>query len=315
MPLPRVSVCIPVYNSAPFLREAIESVLSQDYGPYELLLVDDCSSDGSREIVASYAGRDPRIRVELNADNLGMVANWNHCLELCRGEYVHFLLGDDLLSSESALSLMTAELDRQPGVSLVASARHIVDSSSAVIRTVSRFHDATLPGRDVIVHCLEQARNLIGEPSVVMFRRRDADSGFDSRYRQYVDLEMWFRLLRLGELRYLDRPLAAFRNHDGQQTVSNVGQLLHIDEMLWLLRDFGGELAPLACWYLRRHQYARMWRQYRLGRGSREQFAAWLAAHAGPDRFPDRQLTLYRLAHPFWKLRMFLKKGLWRALR
>lgn len=312
---PRISVCMPIYNSAPYLREAVDSVLSQEGAAFELILVDDCSDDGSREIAQSYAGRDPRVRVMPNAANLGMVANWNRCLELCTGEYVHFLLGDDLLCGRDALALMAAELDRDPEIALVASARRIVDSVSQQLRMASSFRDCSIDGERLIRICLAEARNLIGEPSVVMFRRRDAGYGFDDRYRQFVDLEMWIRLLQRGSMRYLTAPLAAFRNHATQQTVANVGNLLHIDEMLWLLQAYGDILPMPALRYLKLHQLARMWRQHHQGRVAADRLENWLAQYVEPRRFRCLLLPIYRLLHPVWRLYLFVNRLTQRDIR
>src|SRR3954453_9924295 len=92
---PKVSVLIPTYNYARYLSEAIESVLEQEFQDYEVVIVDDCSQDESEEVIRRYAARDGRIRFHFNRPNLGMVANWNYCLSLARGEYVQFLFGDD----------------------------------------------------------------------------------------------------------------------------------------------------------------------------------------------------------------------------
>jgi glycosyltransferase involved in cell wall biosynthesis len=100
---PKISVCIPAYNNESFIAEAIESVLAQSFGDFELLVIDDCSLDRTRQIVASFATRDSRIVLLENSRNLGMVHNWNRCLKVARGEFIKFLFGDDLLSAPNAL--------------------------------------------------------------------------------------------------------------------------------------------------------------------------------------------------------------------
>lgn len=85
---PMVSVCIPVFNGARFISAAIESVLSQSYADYELLIIDNSSTDGTVGIARSAAGRDRRIRLLVNESNLGMVENWNRCLAEARGEFI-----------------------------------------------------------------------------------------------------------------------------------------------------------------------------------------------------------------------------------
>jgi glycosyltransferase involved in cell wall biosynthesis len=124
---PRVTVCIPAYNSARFLPEAIESVLKQSFVHFELLIIDDCSTDATMEIVSKYAAQDDRIVWRTNNRNLGMVENWNACLSQSRGEYIKYLFGVDLRVSSAALGDMVARLDADHTVSLVASARNLID--------------------------------------------------------------------------------------------------------------------------------------------------------------------------------------------
>lgn len=229
MSSPSISILLPTYNYARFLPEAIESVLAQDWTDYELLISDDRSTDGSADIIAAYAARDSRIRFYRQPANLGMVANWNWCLGQARGEYIKFLFGDDRLESPRALRLLRAALARHPSAALAASARSILNADSALVGLWDEFRHAGLhSGPAVVQRCLLETRNLIGEPSVTLFRRRDAARGFDPRYRQLVDLEFWFHLLEQGDFVYLPEPLCSFRRHTAQQSeqhaVAEVGK-------------------------------------------------------------------------------------------
>src|SRR5436309_15105082 len=117
---PKISVCIDSFNYGRFLSEAIESVLNQTCEDFELIISDDCSTDGSFEFAERYADQDSRVAVFRNTRNLGMVKNRNACLAQAGGEYVKWLHADDFLSSPQALGTMSAALDRNPAVSLVA---------------------------------------------------------------------------------------------------------------------------------------------------------------------------------------------------
>ena len=239
MTRPKISVCIPTYNYARYLPEAIESVLSQKCRDFEILIIDDNSSDATREVVGIYAARDDRIRFLVNPCNIGMVANWNLCLEQARGEYIHYLFGDDLLASSDALELMAAVLDDEPDVSLVCSARNVVDEHSTVMEVWSNFSDgARIPGIRVIRSCLFAGKNLIGEPSVVMFKKVQAGRGFNPAYRQLVDLEMWFHLLEQGDFANLATPLSSFRVHDFQQSALNAQETTTVDDLHLLFSDY-----------------------------------------------------------------------------
>ena len=96
---PLVSVCIPAYNSARYIRTTMESGLGQKYENIELVVVDDCSKDDTVEIVRSV--RDPRVRLVRNEKNLGMTGNWNKCLAEARGEYIKLICADDVLYEDS----------------------------------------------------------------------------------------------------------------------------------------------------------------------------------------------------------------------
>lgn len=212
---PKVSVCVPTFNYAVYLPSCIKSVLAQSFGDFELVVIDDCSADGTTEAMKRFLG-DLRVRYLANPVNLGMVGNWNRCLSEAEGEYVKFVFADDLLSS-----------------------RDIIDSESRVVRTLSHFRGAReLKGTDAINLCLYIQKNLIGETSVVMFRRRHSGRGFQPGYRQIVDLEMWFHLLEQGNLYYIDEPLSSFRVHPAQQTERNRDSLSSLADMERLLREY-----------------------------------------------------------------------------
>jgi glycosyltransferase involved in cell wall biosynthesis len=219
--LPTLSVLMPTYNYASYLAEGIESVLTQQFLDFELLVVDDCSSDQTADVVKAFCARDRRVRFLANPSNIGMVENWNRCLEQSRGEYIKFLFGDDKLSDPRALGKMISLLRDHPTAVLAASARRILDEQSNVTDTLRPLPEGCHNGRKVIARCLMQKANLVGEPSAVLFRRRDAQRGFDTKFRQIVDVEMWFHLLEQGDLAYTREPLCAFRQHARQQSRLN----------------------------------------------------------------------------------------------
>src|SRR5688500_6704463 len=90
-----ISVCIPTFNYGHFLGRAVESVLAQDHGDFELIVVDNASTDDTQAVLARYD--DPRLRVVRNPSNLGLFGNFERCLELAGGELVKFLASDDWL--------------------------------------------------------------------------------------------------------------------------------------------------------------------------------------------------------------------------
>ena len=188
----------------------------------EILLADDGSSDGSAALLENYAARDPRIRWWKNRQNLGLAGNWNCLLREARGEYIKFVFQDDKLLSATALGQMAQVMDEHPDVALVASASYIIDERSRILELRDYFRAGVSDGRQMVVRCLEQPANLIGEPSVVMFRRALAQRGFDGQLRHLLDVDMWFHLLEQGQFAHVSEPLCAFRKHAAQQTRVNL---------------------------------------------------------------------------------------------
>jgi len=93
--MPTVSVVVPNYNHARYLQQRIDSILSQTYQDFELILLDDCSTDHSRDILASYR-ENPKVRIEYNDENSGTVfKQWNKGVRMARGRYIWMAESDD----------------------------------------------------------------------------------------------------------------------------------------------------------------------------------------------------------------------------
>ncbi len=234
----KVSVLVPVCNGEAFLAECLESILAQDFADMEILIADDASTDGSVALVERYAARDSRIRWWKNPANLGLARNFNCCLRAAKGEYIKYVLQDDKLVSPQAILKMTEVLDHHPEVSLVSSMSQVLDEGSRVIELREYFELGIEDGRRVMVQCLERLSNLIGEPSVVMFRRAQAARGYDEQFHQLLDLDLWFHLLEQGRFAYVAEPLSAFRRHGAQQSEIHCQSGETEDEDLILLANY-----------------------------------------------------------------------------
>jgi len=235
---PLVSVLVPTYNYARFLPQAIESVLGQDHSDFELLISDDASQDESASIIQDYAEQDSRIRFQVHSTNLGMVPNWNWCLQNARGKYIKFLFGDDRFTAPHALRKLTEMLENNPSAVLATSARRIINEYSEPITIWDHIRAEGLHhGLEMARKCLFASQNLIGEPSAVLFQASFARRPFNSRYQQIVDLEMWCYLLRSGDLVYTREALCDFRCHQAQQSEANRKLSLGNREQIYLLQD------------------------------------------------------------------------------
>jgi glycosyltransferase involved in cell wall biosynthesis len=236
---PTISVCIPTFNHAHFLKDAVESVLAQTFADFELVIVDNCSTDSTRELVSKYVEADSRVTYICNDINVGPQENLNRCLRYSTGKYVKILCADDLLEP-TCLEESLRVLEEGENVVLAASARQIVDEQLHLIRvagySVKNVHVA---GRDMIGYSLFNG-NYIGEPSAVIFRRDGAERGFDTSYRLLIDLEMWLHLLEKGNMAYIGTPLCRFRFYGAQETNKVISSLDFIDEEVRLYKKYIG---------------------------------------------------------------------------
>jgi glycosyltransferase involved in cell wall biosynthesis len=235
--LPPVSICIPVYNGASYLEAALASAIRQTWANLEILVVDDGSNDASVEIIQRFTAGDRRIRLVRNDQNLGLVCNWNRCLELAQGEWIKFLFQDDLLESnciEEMLAANTANHD------LVTCARtfQIEDDADPEQRRFFERKVVTLASLGIRTGAVEPARmltildrqmptiNVIGEPTVVLFRKSliRRYGLFSPTLRQLCDWEFWLRIVVNQPFTYVDRPLVRFRIHGQAASAQNLGR-------------------------------------------------------------------------------------------
>ncbi len=299
---------MPTYNYAQYLPQAIESVLGQIYNDFELLIIDDASCDSTREVVRGYAAVDDRIVYAENERNMGMVENWNLCLSRAKGTYIKFLFGDDLLGHPEALGRMVSAMESDDEVSLVGSPRLIIDENSQVLGRVSNFPEwSVFTGTDVVRDCLSDLRNpnLIGEPSVVMFRASLATAGFNPAYHQLVDLEMWFRLLEKGRYVHLGEALSIFRVHGKQQTSKNVLSLAYMDDLAllfdeYLQKEYIG-FGTLRKTFLAYHQFYKIWKKARQKKIDKETARRKILSRYRPWEF-YAIMPIYKLYSPLFKI-------------
>ena len=277
---PKISVCIPVKNGGKFLPLAIDSVLSQCFEDMELIIVDNCSTDGTGEWVKQKAAEVDKIRFFRNAVDIGMTRNFNASLGYATGEYVKFLCADDLLSPGS-LKRMADALDVDTSATVAVGARRLIDDKGATI-AVQRYaaKEASVPGERAINRCLF-GKNYIGEPSAVMFRKSAAKRGFSESFSHLVDLEMWFHLLEQGRLISLSEEVCSIRRHAGQMTHENTQSGALLDDNVSLFEQYG------------QRPYVRPSRAKTLSRKARIAYLVWMCKDGISAEKRDSVLTRY----------------------
>lgn len=206
--MPKVTVLMPVYNAEPYLREAIDSILSQTFTDFEFLIIDDGSTDGSRDIVDSYD--DMRIVTAPNAENEGLVASLNKGIELADGSYIAIMHADDICMPDR-LERQVARLDENPDVSLVAAKAVLIDEAG--VETGYWQLDQLYTHNDQIRDMLPRT-NCIVHPSVMIRRSVARVYRYDGRQHATEDYDLWLRLAADNHrIEKIDGILVKYRVH------------------------------------------------------------------------------------------------------
>lgn len=187
-PQPRVSVVMPVYNEERFLREAVDSILSQTFTDFEFIIIDDGSTDGTPDILAQYAQRDSRVRV-FRQENSGLVRSLNRAVALSRGEYVARMDADDI-SLPKRLATQVRWLDSNPEIASLATRTDEIDENGRVVKRGDRY-----VGSAFIRRTLLRGYSILYHGSV-MFRRVcfDRVGGYREEFKRAEDYDLWLRM-------------------------------------------------------------------------------------------------------------------------
>lgn len=215
--LPTVSVHMLTYNSASFVREAINSILQQDYPGLQIVISDDASRDDTTEIIREYECKYPGIfTVNLNAKNLGITKNANAALSLCTGEFVAFHAGDDVMLPNK-LHTQVAYFTAHPECVLCYHDLDIFDSDSG--KSIGRYNGYKHPARKGTVRQLIRHGCFAGGCSVMVRRAHLPLGGFNEEFPVASDWQMWIAtLLPGGEIGFIDNVLARYRRHSTNTT-------------------------------------------------------------------------------------------------
>ncbi len=211
---PRLSVCLPTYNGEAYVAEAVRSVLEQSYTDFELVAVDDGSSDRTLDILQTFS--DPRLRIYQNPQRRGIPGNWNVAVGLARGEYICVFHQDDVMLADN-LARKMALFDTDPGLSLVHSRAEAVVEAGAPERVAEWrekaetdfVEDGEAYFRKLLLH-----GDCICAPSVIVRREQLAVAGdFNETLGYACDYEMWMKLCLDGRVGFLHDTLVRYRWH------------------------------------------------------------------------------------------------------
>jgi glycosyltransferase involved in cell wall biosynthesis len=248
---PKVSVVVPSYNHARFLAQRLESILGQTFQDFELILLDDCSTDDSRSILLHYAD-DPRVGIEFNEVNSGSpFKQWNKGVRLAHGEYVWIAESDDY-ADEKLLERLVTVLDSEPQVVFANCRSWRVDADDRLDGYVDSdllTEDREKWTNDFNVEGREECRNTfvylnpVFNASSVLFRKAvyERVGGADESLRFCGDWKLWAAMSLTGRVAHIGDPLNYYRVHDASVTAKSQPESQAAAEYLrvirWILRQ------------------------------------------------------------------------------
>lgn len=217
-----VSVIIPVYNSAKYIAETMRSAINQTYKNIEIVLVDDCSKDNSKEIIESFMNENNNIIYFQQEKNRGAALSRNKALDLAKGRYVAFLDSDDLWYPEKIEKQL--HIMQEKNIAFCYTAYKIVDSKGSVIKNKTKIIE-----RAEYKNLLK--RTIISTPTVVIDRHLVGDLKMPNR-RTGQDYAYWLLLLRNVKVAYgIDEALVTVRIRNGSLSKNKFQNVIDVWEI------------------------------------------------------------------------------------
>ena len=221
---PLVSVLMPAHNSEKFISEAIESILRQSYHNFEFVILDDCSTDRTWNIIQEYAKKDQRIRAYCNEINLNIVKSRNKLFELANPETKYYAIFDsDDISMENRLAEEVKFLEQNPDYGAVGSHNFIIDENSNIIAKRKYHTDFERIKKSILI------RSPLSQPSVMVRKTVIDEIGgyiIEKKYNRARDYDLWVRIFHQSKITNLDDYLLQYRISDTQ------GKNTHLKETL-----------------------------------------------------------------------------------
>lgn len=242
--MPAVSVVVPNYNHARFLRHRIDTILGQTFQDFELILLDDCSTDDSRSILSEY-NSDCRSRVEFNEVNSGSpFKQWNKGVRLAQGKYVWIAESDDY-ADVRLLERLVGVLDSDSGITFAYCRSNCVTDDDRFGPFVDiHLSDSRRWTTDFCNDGTEACRNFflpdnpVANASAVVFRKDvyEQVGGADENLRLCGDWKLWAAMALRGKIAYLCEPLNFFRVHESSIRSKTQRAKAHVTEHLLVAR-------------------------------------------------------------------------------
>ena len=238
---PKVTVIVPTWNRAAMIAIAIKSILSQTFSDFELLILDDASTDNTHEVVLPFL-TDKRVRFVSHPKNIGITANRNYGISIALGTYIAMLDSDDVWLDENKLERQIEILDSHPDIGIVGTYAKRLDEKGNDIG------DITTHAADASIRRSMMRRNQFIQSSVLIRKKAIDDAGrYDEGVPIWEDYELWLRIGALYQFRNIPEFLTGYRDHAGNISKESEEKSIAAYQMIYKLHK---KNYPMAWWML-----------------------------------------------------------------
>jgi len=200
--MPKVSIVLPTYNGEQYLRQSVDSILAQTCEDWELIIVDDCSTDGTAAIIDAFCGTDSRIRVIHNVQNQKLPKSLNIGLAAAKGQYLTWT-SDDNLYLPDALAVMAGYLDTHGDIYMVRGMMDIIDGTGGITGQSEDYCDEKMYDYNCLGACFLYRKEV-----------RDRVGDYDEHAFCVEDYDYWLRVLEcFGKIAPINQTLYQYRRH------------------------------------------------------------------------------------------------------
>lgn len=249
-----VSVILPTYNGVKYIKRAIESVLAQSFFDWELIIVDDGSSDNTEDIAKEYAGKDQRITYIKNDINLGIQKSLNKGLKEAKGKYIARIDDDDEWIDKDKLKKQVEFLNNNPDYALVGTSAIVVnEDGKELFRYLLPETDQDIRNKLLMKNCFVHSSVLFRKEAVLKFNGYSEEEDV----KHLEDYDLWLKLGTVGKLANL--PIYAVKFMLRDESISSVNKLDQLKKDLILTKEFKTKypnyIQSLAFGYLRLYSF------------------------------------------------------------
>jgi glycosyltransferase involved in cell wall biosynthesis len=244
---PILSIILPAYNAATYIAETIESVLHQDYTNFELLIIDDGSTDTTAQVVHPFTS-DQRVIYIKDEHNIGLIQTLNKGISLAKGKYIGRIDADDIWHNPNKISMQMEYFDTHPDTVLIGTSAIAIDQSGKTLFTMK------YPSEEQIIRKQFLSGNPFIHPSVICLKEAMVNAGgFLTEDTYAEDYGLWLRIAALGHIHNISEPLMKYRIHGNGVSQSNA--IKQTMQSLRITKEFrkvyGGYWKGRIKWYIK----------------------------------------------------------------